>query len=266
MTASTTSDSGLHFGQKTGSASIIPGGPIKRPDLVALVTDSLRQQILDGIHPPGAELPAQGKLAATYNVSVNVIREAMRNLRSLGMVEVSQGRCPQVRGMNSEASVNVFSVMLSHADGSLYHLMETRAPLEIQVATLAAERATPDDLARISQTIVDMRATRDPHTLSLYDQAFHRNLAMATGNPLLLAMVDTLAGLQCRLMQEAHARVGITEGSIAEHGLILEAVQNHNEKAAGQAMLKHLEAVLQRIPRGQDPAAPLPQSVFEELH
>jgi DNA-binding FadR family transcriptional regulator len=264
MTANAANKAGVPLEQRRPLVSIVPGAPIKRPDLVALVTDSLRQQILDGIHPPGAELPAQGKLAATYNVSVNVVREALRNLRSLGMIVVSQGRCPQVRGMSPEASINAFSVMLTHANGSLYHLMEARTPLEIQVATLAAERATPEHIARIAQTVADMRVTQDPEAIVRCDQAFHRTLAMATGNPLLVAMVDTMSGLQCRLMQKAHTHLRITERSIAEHDRILKAVQHHDEKAAGQAMLQHLEAALHRLPNGLDPAAPLPQGESED--
>ena len=260
----TTSKLGVSSGQNASGPRVTPVLPIERPDLVALVTDSIRQRISDGVHPPGSPLPAQGKLAATYNVSVNVIREALRNLRSLGMVEVSQGRCPQVRGMNSEASINAFSVMLSHANGSLYHLMEARVPLEIQVATLAAERATPEHLASIAQMIAAMKATHDPQALSEHDQEFHRRLALATGNPLLVAMVGTLSGLQCKLTCAAHTYAGITERSIAEHIRILEAVTNHDEKSAGQLMLQHLEAVLQRMPRGQDPAAPVPKSDFEQ--
>jgi GntR family transcriptional repressor for pyruvate dehydrogenase complex len=248
----------------TGSPSILTTTPIERPDLVALVTDSIRQRILDGTYPPGSALPAQGKLAAAFNVSVNVIREAMRNLRSLGMVEVSQGRCPQVKGGTPEASINAFSIMLAHAHGSLYHLMESRVPLEIQVATLAAERATPEDVTRIAQTIANMKKANDPETLSRCDQTFHRSLAKATGNPILLVMVDTLAGLQTQLTRDAHASLGITERSIAEHTRILEAVRHHDEKSAGQAMLEHLEAVLRRIPSGQDPSAPLSEDAVEE--
>lgn len=90
MATTTASKSGLSFGP-VGSPGVVPAAPIKRPDLVSLVTESLRQQILDGVHPPGAELPAQGKLAATYNVSVNVIREALRNLRSLGWSRFRRG-------------------------------------------------------------------------------------------------------------------------------------------------------------------------------
>jgi DNA-binding FadR family transcriptional regulator len=238
--------------------------PIKRPDLVALVTESLRQQILDGVHPPGSELPAQGKLAATYNVSVNVIREAMRNLRSLGMVEVSQGKCPQVKGMNTEASIDAFCVMLCHAGGSLYHLIEARTPLEIQIATLAAERATPADLTKIARALEDMKAAQDAQALVKCDQAFHYSLAAATGNPLLMVMVETMAGLQCRLTAEAHSCAGITAQSIAEHEQILAAIQNHDERTARQAMLKHMEAVLQRLPADHEASAPLMDALEKE--
>jgi DNA-binding FadR family transcriptional regulator len=238
---------------------------IDRPDLVALVTDSIKKQILDGIHPPGSILPGQGKLAVTYNVSVNVVREALRNLRSQGLLKVSQGRSPQVRGMTPEASINAFTVMLSHANGSLYHLMESRAPLEIQSATLAAERATPEDMVRIAEAIADMKATHDPEAVARCDRAFHRSLAMATGNPVLLVMIDTLSRLQCHFAQEAHACPKITEITIVEHSQILEAVRRHDEKAAGRLMRQHLEAVPERIPRSQDPAAPLSENAFAEL-
>lgn len=251
--------------QRLRPPDIAPATPIKRPDLVALVTESVRQRILDGTYPPGSELPAQGTLAANFDVSLNVVREAMRNLRSLGMVEVSQGRCPTVRGSNPEASINAFFVMLSHAHGSLYHLIESRIPLEIQVATLAAERATPENIARLAEVIDDSRKTHDPQGLSLLDQSFHRYLAETTGNPLLMVMIDTLAGLQCQLTQQAHASSQVTEASIAEHVQILKAVEAHDEKAAGQAMLRHLEAVLLRIPKDRNPTAPLTESEFEKL-
>jgi GntR family transcriptional regulator, transcriptional repressor for pyruvate dehydrogenase complex len=247
--------------QMAGSPGIAPGyPPIERPDLVASVTDSIRRQILDGIHAPGSVLPAQGRLASEFKVSLNVIREAMRNLRSLGMVNVSQGRCPRVRAVNPEASLNAFTIMLSHCKGSLRHLMESRLPLEIRVATLVAARARPEDIARIAQTIADMKGAEDPKAISQCDQAFHSGLAKATSNPLLRVMVDALAGLQCRLLQEAHADAGITEGAIAEHSRILEAVRRHDEEAAGQAMREHLEGVLRKIPNNQDLSAPLSES------
>jgi len=256
----------------TSKSSFLPSTPIERPDLVALVTDAIRQRILDGTHPPGSALPAQGKLAAAFNVSVNVIREAMRNLRSLGMIEVSQGRCPQVKGGNPEAAINAFSIMLAYSNGSLYQLMESRVPLEIQVATLAAERATPEDLKGIAQAIQDMEQARDPDTLVRFDQAFHRSLAQATGNPILVVMVDTLSGLQCHLTRDAHRRNGLAPGavaeittrSVAEHRTIFEAVQSRDAKAASEAMLQHLEAVLDRIPSGRDPAAPLSEDELRE--
>ena len=252
-----------HPGAPAGFPSVVPGAPIKRLDLVALVTDSIRQQILDGIHPPGAELPAQGKLAATYNVSVNVIREALRNLRSLGMIEVSQGRCPQVKGMDPEASIAAFSILLSHAHCSLYHLIEARIPLEREVARLAAERVAPEDLARIAHVLSDMKDARDPETLARCDQAFHRSLAAATRNPLLVAMVETLAGVQTKYTQEAYdVFAGLSEASVAEHDRIFEAIKRRDPNATEQAMLQHLRAVLQRIPRNLDPDAPMPEEAF----
>lgn len=252
---------------ETSTARINSTGiePIQRTDLVAMVTESLRRQILDQVYPPGAELPAQSKLATLYNVSVNVIREALRNLRSLGMVEVSQGRCPQVKHMGAEASIDAFSVMLSQTNASLYQLMEARAPLEIRVATLAAERATPDDVAEITRAFENMTTANDAETASRCDRAFHRSLAAATKNPLLVAMVETLSGLQTFLTRDAYNYMGIKESAVTEHAAILKAVQDHDAQAAAQLMLQHLEAVHERIPRNLDPAAPLPPQELPQI-
>lgn len=266
MGSSPTKDSGVPpWGRPAHARSIPPGAYFERPDLVARVTDSIRQKILDGLHPPGSPLPGQGKLAAQYNVSVNVVREALRNLRSLGMIQVSQGRLPQVRGMNTEASINAMLAMLYHAKGSLCHLMETRVPLEVRTATLAAERCTPEDVSKCAGIIDEMETTRSPSALGRYDQAFHRGLATAARNPLLLVMVDTLSGLQCNLMQEAHVLPVVTENSIEGHRRILKAVQDHDRGAAAQAMLEHLEVVRRILPSGQDPAAPLVLSLNQHL-
>jgi len=75
--------------------------------------------------------------------------------------------------------------------------------------------------------------------------------------------VDTLAGLQVHLTRKAYHSAGVKESSTAEHEAILNSVRDHDEKTAGQLMLKHLEAVLKRMPSDMDPAAPLPQGAFE---
>jgi DNA-binding transcriptional regulator YhcF (GntR family) len=99
---------------------------IDRPDLVTHVTAGLRKHILAGKLQPGSELPPEAKLAESFGVSRTVIREAMRHLRSQGLVEVMRGRKPRVKAVSTEASVDAINLLLQRAEASLPHLLEAR--------------------------------------------------------------------------------------------------------------------------------------------
>jgi DNA-binding FadR family transcriptional regulator len=220
----------------------------KRPDQVARVTELIRQQILEGNYPAGHVMPAESKLAGRLSVSRNVVREAMRNLRTLGLVEVSQGRRPRVKSSCPEASVAALGTLLIRSKGSLVQLMELRTPLELQVVTLLAKRRPAPNLTKAAQTLSDMRETTDPQAFTQYDLDFHCRLAEVTGNPFLLTFMETLTRLTFELRSEVLLLVpekdrlpdSFTKWVFGGHRRILEAIQQRDPAAAQLAMQRHL--------------------------
>ncbi len=197
---------------------------MRRTDMVAAVLANLSERIIGGAFGTDGPLPPEGELATTYGVSRTVIREAMRSLRSQGLVEVAQGRLPRVKPPAPETAIASLDTLLRRSNGSLLHLVETRRPLEGEIAALAAERATPDQLDQLQEAI-DAQANAPTLAGQIEaDLRFHRVLAEATGNPIFALLLETLAGLMRNSRQQTLAQSGVAV-ALQGHRAILKALR-----------------------------------------
>lgn len=214
-------------------------GTLRRPDMVASVLEDLTQRIIAGDFGSEGVLPPEGELATRYGVSRTVIREAMQRLRAQGLVEVAQGRLPRVKPPAPATAIASLDTLLRRSKGSLLHLIETRRPLESEIAALAAERATPEQLAELQQAIDAQAVAPTAEGQIEADLRFHRVLAEATGNPIFGLLLETLAGLM-RSSREKTIRQSGVETALVGHRAILQALRARDAAAARQAMLDHL--------------------------
>jgi GntR family transcriptional repressor for pyruvate dehydrogenase complex len=213
--------------------------PVPRLDLVREVAERLRAQIIAGVFDGDRTLPPEGRLGEAFSVSRTVIREAMRILAAQGLVEVSQGRAPRVRPVDSQTVVETFHTYLQREDHSLLDLIEVRRPLEAVIAALAAERAMPAQIQELEESVRQLSSARQASRQIDADLRFHELLAEATGNPIFPLLLKTLAGLMRCSRQKTLARSGV-ETTVAGHRAVLAAVQRRDPDAARQAMLDHL--------------------------
>lgn len=212
---------------------------VPRMDMVATVVANLSERIIAGGYGSDGHLPPEGELATNYGVSRTVIREAMRGLRAQGLVEVAQGRLPRVKPPAPEAAIASLNTLLRRSQGSLLHLIETRRPLESEIAALAAERATAEQLTEL-QRAIDAQASASTFEGQIEaDLRFHRVLAEATGNPIFGLLLETLAGLMRNSRQQTLAQSGVTV-ALEGHRDILKALRARKASAARAAMLEHL--------------------------
>ena len=109
---------------------------LKRPNLVEDVVTQVRNGIVAGKWKPGDPIASEGDLCKDMGVSRTVIREAMWILRSQGLVEVSQGKCPYVKHADSAPVVELMGTYLKRQDHSLLDLIAARRPLETEIASL----------------------------------------------------------------------------------------------------------------------------------
>ena len=219
--------------------------PVGRTSVVESVIEQLEALIFDSFEP-GELLPSEGKLAEALGVSRLTVREATRTLEARGLLEISQGRRPTVSAPNGGVVGDFFKIAVRRDPRALLDLLEVRRALEVHNATLAARRATKGDIADMEMSIAAMRTGGDEsETFHAADVRFHENLARASGNRLLVFLIEAFAEplRESRLRSFAghRARGGGIEDVIQQHQTILDAVKARSPKAAAQAMREHLE-------------------------
>lgn len=209
------------------------------------VVQQIEQWILDGSMKPGDQLPGEHDLALQFGVSRTAVREAAKTLREKGLIEPCSGRGTFVtHGMSQvmRQSLDLMAKMVQ-LDGSA-HLGEVRNILEPHIAALAAIRAEEQHLRSMREAFQTMdQNLENPDGYIEADLEFHLALAEAAGNPLILSLLHSIVGL----LREERIRLfqvkGAPERSQRHHKRILESVEQHDAKAAREAMRAHLQDV-----------------------
>jgi GntR family transcriptional repressor for pyruvate dehydrogenase complex len=204
---------------------------------------------------PGEPLPREADLASQFGVSRGVARECLRGLEERGLVRVKHGRGATV---NADDRWDVFDpdvlgalLRSDHGTAILREYLECRRILEIEAVGLAAERATEQDLAALSDAFARMsasaeRARGNPAAEDLYHQAdiaFHRAVIAATGNRALGNMTEPIhraLGAARRPLARPQHRI---QRSLPEHRRILAAIAGREPEEARLAMEAHLVTV-----------------------
>jgi len=238
----------LSIKEKNNQSIVI--APIKRKSLVESVTGELRKLILSGKPEPGKTLPSEGNLAKMFSVSRTVIREAMRNLRSQGLVEVSQGRSPRVKSADPSEAIDTLDVLLQRGNGTIEDLIEVRLALECEIVVTAAKRRTLENISRLEKTLTKMNAVNLLDEMIEMDVLFHKYLAQCTQNPIFVLLIETLGGLLREAQRKSYSIRGL-HSSCDNHISILKAVKHNDSQVARQAMMEHLGALNSTVIQGK---------------
>lgn len=217
--------------------------PIPRRKLHQEVLDRLIARIRSGEFPPGAQLPSERELMDAYGVGRPSIREALQQLERSGIIGISHGERSRVLLPTAEGVVAQLTeparFLLSVDPDALEHLKEARILLEAGVARLAAQRADAAGLAALRQRLDEHRAAGPDDFLSR-DIAFHRQIAVMSGNPVFPAAVEAML----TWLGTSHVTLvrapGAEHLTLEEHARICEAIADRDPDAAGQAMSDHL--------------------------
>ncbi len=216
----------------------------KPEKLYRRVIDAVLADIRSGRNPVGTRLPIERDLADTHGVSRTTIREALVALEMLGVVELRKGSGIFVIGEGSASND------LAGLDIGAFELIEARRLVESEVAALAALYATPGHIAELERLIDGMRHPDEP-VAEMADREFHLEIARATGNGMLVAMVTTMWDVRERsplARSILHRARGLGLGSrIDEHLDILDALRRKDPRAARQAMRAHLDRVIEHL-------------------
>ncbi|MFQ5960251.1 MAG: FadR/GntR family transcriptional regulator [Candidatus Methylomirabilales bacterium] len=216
---------------------------VKKTRVYEDIVAQLKELIAHGKLRPGDQLPSERELSEMFQVSRASVREAIRALESVGLIEIRQGEGTYIASSAETLLASLGSALAQHQD-PLYQVFEARKLLEPATAALAAERATVEEVAKL-EAILTEQATQiaEGETGVEADTRFHSTLAEAARNEVLLrlndAIVDSLRETRVRSLQTQ----GRPARSLAGHQEILEAIRLKDPAKAREAMLNHLETI-----------------------
>lgn len=210
----------------------------------------LEQLILDGGMAPEQKMPSERQLAARLGVSRAVIREALHELQGRGVIETRHGKGSFVSRIvpaheEGTGTGPLLQMFTGHAR-TLYDLLEVREQLEGQAAYLAALRATPQDLHRITKAFATLDQT-DPLSNARPDHSFHQAIVEASHNPVLVHVLNGLKNLMLLTVQASVANLNPREemrNRIAtQHRRIYQAIMARKPEAAKRLAAAHVRFV-----------------------
>ncbi|MFN2136509.1 MAG: FadR/GntR family transcriptional regulator [Candidatus Promineifilaceae bacterium] len=211
--------------------------------IAAEILNLLRQKELK----PGDKLPPERELAEMLGVSRPSLREALRALSIMKVVEVRQGDGTYVSALNPEELVEHLEFVFVLDDSTMLQLFEARKVVEAGNVALAATRITPEELAALHECLAQSeRSVDDPDLFMRTDIELHEIITRAAGNPLLARFMASIGILSRASRRKTTQLAGVTAQTVADHRQIVAALDAHDPQAAGAAMLRHLEHVEQR--------------------
>lgn len=205
------------------------------------IADALAERIHSGVFAPGSYLPSERDLAQQMGVSRPSVREALIALEVVGLVEVRVGDGVLVcdhRMPKAETGL----------ENSPLEQLQARIMLEGEVAGLAAENVTPEQLAVLDASLVTMAGVINDRTRFLEeDQHFHMAVVVASGSQTLIDLVEFLWAQRTlpvyRAFEEHFTGAAEQTAVLEEHRAIVEAIRLGDTRKARSAMRKHLDRV-----------------------
>lgn len=207
------------------------------------VAKQIERLIVQKMHP-GDKLPAERDLAEMLGVSRSSIRDAIRRLEIVGLVEPRQGAGTVVREISTETLVSPLSSVIAHRRQLVGELLDFRRMLEPPLAARAATHASNGEIAGMDEILRRQdKKVRQGELAVEEDTEFHYRIALASGNSVVLKVMDVVMDL----LRETRSRSLQTEGrpqkSLAGHKRILAAMKRRDAAAAETAMRVHIQDV-----------------------
>ena len=218
--------------------------PVKKTRVYEEIVVKVKHMIEKGRLHSGDQLPSERELAEVFNVSRSSVREALRSLETQGYLESRQGDGTYIARQPVETLVNpLATVIFTEKDGQM-ELFEMRRLIEPQLAYLAAERATPEEIVMLGKALeLQEDAYAKGESGTEVDKTFHYILAKAAKNKVILRIIDNIMDLLVESRDKYLQVEGRPEKSLARHREVLNAIRSGDKDLAARVMSEHLEDI-----------------------
>ena len=226
----------------------LPSVKISRQRLYQQVAQQLQEMILDGDLQPGNKLPPERQMAEQMGVSRTVIREAVKTLEQRGLVKVLTGDGTYVSQIDPETVSESIGRFIRQRVYSFEALNEVRLIFEVELAGLAAQRASAQIVEALEKSLHEMeivvaRSDKQSDWLERFVKAdldFHNALVEASQNPLLPILLEPISDHLLEFRRQASSAPGAVESALNYHRQILNCVKARDASGCRDLMREHL--------------------------
>ena len=220
---------------------------LERPPIPKLVQNYIREYIINENLSPGDALPVHGRIAQELGVSVASVREAVRVLESLGIIEVRHGDGLYVRAVNLDGVLDVLSFTVMFDPNALVELLQLRRWFESSLMPEVVRLIQPEDISNCKKILTDWEHIIESGlNLIEQDRAFHQALYRPIRNHLMSRLADVFF-LPCRhgieKLDLSKAYITTKLKNVEDHRAILAAVEEKDERLSRRLMYDHFEEV-----------------------
>jgi DNA-binding FadR family transcriptional regulator len=195
------------------------------------------EDIKNGVLKPGEKLPSEKQLIEIFNVSRNTIREALRILKFMNIIDIRQGMGSFVTSVEANLLIDQLDLVFLVENTSIKHLFEARRLIEPKIAGIAAQRITDEEVDELYELL-----KQDNH-----DLAFHQKIADITRNPVLIRFVSSIWSLGAMSRQRTSAIPDVKRQAYEQNLEIVEALRDRDSQRAEDLMMQHLQFVEDNI-------------------
>lgn len=219
--------------------------PIKNTKVYEQVIDQIKDMIDKGTLKKGDKLPSERGLVEQLQVSRASIREALRALEVIGLIECRQGEGNYIKSSFQDNLFEPLSIMFMLEGSSKEEIWELRKIMEVEASGLAAKRITSEQLKELEEIIQRFINCEDEDTNAEIDKEFHYKIAECSGNVLIFNILRTVSTLVDHFIKDARKLILIQQGNkeilFSQHKDIYLSMEKHSSVDARKAMREHLD-------------------------
>jgi len=207
--------------------------------------ERIKEMIVSGELKPGDRLPKEADLATRLGLSRNSLREAVRALSLVRVLDVRQGDGTYVTSLRPELLLDAMAFVVDfHRDDSVLHLLEVRRILEPAASAMAAQAMSDDEIAELGALLDALDEEADIEKFRGTDLEFHRRIAVGSGNPVLASLIDSLSIPTARArMWRGLSQEGATVRTHEQHRSIQKAIAARQPDMARAWAAVHIAGV-----------------------
>lgn len=219
--------------------------PIKNTKVYEQVIEQIKAMIEGGTLKKGDKLPSERNLVEQLQVSRTSIREALRALEVIGLIECRQGEGNYIKASFEDNLLEPLSIMFMLEGSNPQEIWELRKIMEVEASGLAAKRINKEQLEVLEGLIQSFIDCEDEEASAEIDKQFHYKIAECSGNILIFNILRTISTLVEDLIKDLRKMILVDEENkeklFLQHKELFLAMEQHNSAAARQAVRNHLD-------------------------